>query len=57
MKEKGQGSGSDVGFWVEIFQNNMDVAIDGVNVFNKCKLNYYLEGVSKVFSSPSGAAN
>ena len=57
MKDKGQGKGSTMGFYIYQFQNNMDTFIDGVNVFNYCQLNYYLEATSKVFSSASGAAN
>ena len=57
MIDKGQGSGSEVGFMLEKGQRYIDSAIFGVNVFNYCDLDYYLISVGKSLGSASGAVN
>lgn len=54
MEEKGQGSGTQQGFALEIVQRYTDVAIYSVNVFNYCSLNYYLQAMGTAFGSRSG---
>lgn len=57
LAEKGQGSGTEVGFLLEKGQRYIDSAIFGVNVFNYCDLDYYLVSLGKSLGTASGAFN
>lgn len=57
LAEKGQGSGTEVGFMLEKGQRYIDSAIFGVNVFNYCDLDYYLVSLGKALGTASGAFN
>lgn len=54
MKEKGQGAGTTVGYYMDNAQQYIDLYIYSVNVFNYCDFNYYLRAVGKWFSASGG---
>ena len=57
LAAKGQGAGSEVGFVVDKGQKYLDLLIYGVNVFNYCDFNLYLQSWGKALGSSSGFVN
>ena len=57
LAAKGQGTGSEAGFYIDAGQKYFDVVIYGVNVFNYCDFNLYLKAIGKAFGSSSGMVN
>ena len=57
LAQKGQGTGSEVGFVIDKGQKYLDLVIYGVNVFNFCDFNLYLQSLGKALGSSSGTVN
>ena len=57
LAQKGQGTGSEVGFIIDKGQKYLDLLIYGVNVFNYCDFNLYLQSTGKALGSSSGFVN
>ena len=57
IKDKGQGSGSSVGFYLSKGNKYLDLLASGVNVYNSCDVDYYMRAFSKATSNVSGFVN
>ena len=51
---KGQGNGTQLGWYMSNAQQYIDVYIQAVNVFNYCDFNYYLRAAGQWFSASGG---
>lgn len=54
---KGQGSGTDAGFWFNNFSNYQMLVVSGFEMYNECSLDYYMVGVGNAVQNPSGLTN
>ena len=57
LAAKGQGAGSEAGYVIDKGQKYLDLLIYGVNVFNYCDFNLYLQSWGKALGSSSGFVN
>ena len=57
LAAKGQGTGSQVGYITDKGQKYLDLVIFGVNVFNYCDFNLYMQSFGKSVGSSSGTVN
>jgi len=57
LKDKGQGAGTNVGFYLDKGAKYIDLAASAVNVYNQCDVEYYMQSFSLAVSSLPGFAN
>ena len=53
--EKGNGAGTDVGYYIEVITQYMDMPVLMTDLWNKCDIDYIFQKIGKAFSSLSGA--
>ena len=51
---KGNGSATDVGFYLEKITMYMDVVVNVTDVYNRCSIDYFFEKFGKSLTSLSG---
>ena len=54
---KGQGNGTDAGYAMEKFERMVDLATGMTDVYNECKIDLYMQSVSKSIQNLSGFIN
>ena len=57
LAKKGQGAGTNVGFYMDKGSKYIDLAASFVNTYNQCDVDYYMIAVSRAVSNVSGFCN
>ena len=57
LKKKGQGEGTDIGYFLDKGMKYMDMLTASTNVYNNCDVDYYMIALSKASGNVAGFIN